>query len=141
MKVRCIEAANEPNLTLGKIYDVLSTDDSIPSGKQDYIIKGDDGKEDRFMEERFEAVSSIRAFVVPVVVLIDDQEAIDDERRDEAKGPVTLEELKNYLSDAMIVDWNVEEYGNEVGLESLNVHFEEIRELSPEETAKVLPAE
>jgi hypothetical protein len=84
--------------------------------------------------------ANIRAFKLPVIVLIDDQEAIEEERRDEAKGPVTLEEIKEYLSNSLMIDWDIEECGNEVGILSLNAHFEEITELPPEEREKVFKA-
>lgn len=55
MKVRCMETGVEEHLTVGKVYDVLETDSSVPTGNyEDYILVGDNGQTDRFMTELFE---------------------------------------------------------------------------------------
>lgn len=61
---------------------------------------------------------------------IDEAELLEEGDRE---TPVTLEELKEYLSQSLIVSFNDEEYGNPVGLQSVEVDVEELEEIKFEE--------
>lgn len=67
----------------------------------------------------------MRIFKATFRCAIDDAELIEEGDRE---TPVTLEELKKYLNDALIVDFN-EEHGNPVGLQSVEVDYEELEEI------------
>ena len=69
------------------------------------------------------------------VVCVDESEAVKNEQRTPEQGPVTLEELKNYLHKAAIIDWNAEDHNNEVGLQSMELHIEQLTEGGNEELA------
>jgi hypothetical protein len=53
MKVRCIEASAEENLTVGKVYEVVEEDDSIPPGRLDFFVVNDIGVKERYISELF----------------------------------------------------------------------------------------
>jgi len=75
--------------------------------------------------------------MIPVFVLIDEDEAVADEQREEDAGPVTLEEAKEYLNEALYPSWDTEDYGNPIGVESVNQHVSEMIELPPEEVKRL----
>jgi hypothetical protein len=55
---------------------------------------------------------------------------IDDEQTDrDSDQPVSLEELKDYLADALQPVLDTEEYGNPVGFASAELDFDSLREL------------
>ena len=76
---------------------------------------------------------ALRAFKTTFLVAIDESEAKDSEQRDEAEGPVTVEELKDYLRDALVLSWDDESNGNPCGVQSMEVQIEELAELPPAE--------
>lgn len=76
---------------------------------------------------------TLRAFKAAFLVAIDDQEAVQEEFRDTEQGPVTLDELKAYLKDALRVDVEIENFRNDVGWQSAEVLIDELTELPPEE--------
>ena len=76
---------------------------------------------------------ALRAFKATFLVAIDENEAKDNEQRDEAEGLVTVEELKNYLRDALVLSWDDEANGNPCGVQSMEVQIEELAELPPAE--------
>lgn len=76
---------------------------------------------------------ALRAFKTTILVAIDDEEAIQEEYREDTKGPVTLDELKNYLNGALRIDVDTENFGNEVGWQSAEVVVTELQELSDDE--------
>ncbi len=66
--------------------------------------------------------------------------AVDDDERDESfeqflHRPATFDEIKSYLSDALMVDIDTEEYGNPVGFQSAEIVYETMVEMTPEEIA------
>ncbi len=62
--------------------------------------------------------------------------AIDADELDEPKN-INLEDVKSHLNDALIVDWNCEDYGNPIGLQSVEVHIDQLQELSQEQVQKL----
>lgn len=73
-----------------------------------------------------------QAFKCTFLVLVDSSEAFaNDERVDDT--PVTVEEVKEYLRDALQVDVDMEENGNPIGVLSVEVMHHELEPLSPEE--------
>jgi hypothetical protein len=78
-----------------------------------------------------------RAFMFPVYVLIDEDEAVAEEHREVDAGPVTFEEVKEYLRDAIRIHWDDETYGNPIGVLSVNVHTSETVELSDDEKIRL----
>jgi len=70
---------------------------------------------------------TLRAFRTTFLVAIEETELEDRDT------PVTLDELKKYLNDALIVSFNDEEHGNPVGLSSMEVFIEQLTEISPQE--------
>lgn len=75
---------------------------------------------------------ALRAFRTTFICAIDRDE-IDD---DEVAEP-TLDEVKSYLEDALVVDFDTENNGNPVGLQSVEVHIEQLTELPPDEVKKL----
>lgn len=76
---------------------------------------------------------ALRAFRATYLVAIDDEEAIQEEQRDEDAGPVTLEELKNYLKKSVYPVLDTENNGNECGVQSVEMIHEQLEELSADE--------
>lgn len=76
---------------------------------------------------------ALRAFKTTILVAIDDEEAIQEEYREDTQGPVTLEELKDYLNGALRIDVDTENFGNQVGWQSAEVVVTELEELSDDE--------
>jgi hypothetical protein len=74
-----------------------------------------------------------RVFVVPIIVLVD-----DDERDDPETAPATFDDVREYLADAIMLDIDTEEYGNPVGFQSAATDTGQMTELSPEEAANYL---
>lgn len=72
----------------------------------------------------------LRAFQTTFLVAIDD----DDEDLD---LPITKQDVIDYLNDALIVDVNMEEYGNPVGFQSAEVKIASLVELSGDEVKKL----
>jgi len=72
----------------------------------------------------------MRAFIARVLVAIDDEEAIQEEQRDSDAGPVSLPELTDYLKDAVKLDLDVENHSNPCGVQSVELDWSELRELS-----------
>jgi hypothetical protein len=79
----------------------------------------------------------LRAFRLSLLVAIDVDEAIENEDRTEEDGPVTVEEVKGYLEDAIRLDIDTEEYGNPVGFQSAEIEWGSMKEL-PEAEVKRL---
>lgn len=52
-----------------------------------------------------------------------------DENEGDAKTSATIEQLKYWLSDAIAIDVDTEEYGNPYGLQSAELHLETLAEL------------
>ena len=80
---------------------------------------------------------ALRPFKATFLVAIDENEAKDNEQRDEAEGLVTVEELKNYLRDALVLSWDDEANGNPCGVQSMEVQVEELAELLPAEVQQL----
>lgn len=87
---------------------------------------------------------TLRAFRGNFLVAIDDSEADDyddvfDEVEDDEDepSPATLDAVKEYLKDAAAVDMDMEEYGNPVGFQSLELQFESLEELPPDEVRRL----
>ena len=79
---------------------------------------------------------ALRAFQTTFLIAIDDEEARDEEQRTNPE-PVTIEELKQYLAKALIVDVNTDEHGDEIGFQSVEVQIEELTELGPHEVREL----
>ena len=84
---------------------------------------------------------ALRAFKATFLVAIDESEARDNEQRDEAEGPVTVEELKDYLRDALVLSWDDEANGNPCGVQSMEVQIEELAELPSAEVHQLYSKE
>lgn len=69
---------------------------------------------------------ALRAFQTTFLIAIDEEEV----QRDNAE-PVTIEELKQYLAKALIVDVNTDEHGDAIGFQSVEVQIENLTELDP----------
>lgn len=80
----------------------------------------------------------LRAFKTTFLVAIDEDEALANEQRD-SENPVTIEELRTYLSDALRLSFNDEDFGNEVGVQSLQVLIENLEELPAAEVKRLYP--
>lgn len=65
----------------------------------------------------------------------------EDEDGGERERPATLEEIKVYLKDALMVSFDDEEYGNPFGLASVEVIIEDLEEISDEEKEKLYGVE
>lgn len=78
----------------------------------------------------------MRAFRTTFLCAIDENEAVDNDQR-ETGVPVTLEEVKRYLSDALRLSFDDEQCGNPIGLQSLEVHIEQLEELPQNEVEKL----
>jgi hypothetical protein len=85
---------------------------------------------------QYEKTRTMRAFKVPMLVTIDDVAAVSEEYREADKGPVTLEELRDYLRGALRIDVDIENHINEVGWTSAEVMFGGLQELTDEEFAR-----
>lgn len=75
---------------------------------------------------------ALRAFKATFLVAIDEEEARDDERR-ETDAPVTRDEVKAYLDNALIVGFNNEDHCDVVGIQSVEVVLDDLQELTPSE--------
>lgn len=73
---------------------------------------------------------ALRAFQTTFLIAIDDEEAREEEQRENPE-PLTIEELKQYLAKALIVDVNTDEHGDEIGFQSVEVQIEKLTELGP----------
>lgn len=73
-----------------------------------------------------ETAMALRAFQTTFLIAIDEEEV----QRDNAE-PVTIEELKQYLAKALIVDVNTDEHGDAIGFQSVEVQIENLTELDP----------
>jgi hypothetical protein len=73
----------------------------------------------------------LRAFAGTFLVCIDDTEHPND--GEEGHAPLTRDKLAEYLKDAVGVSLNDEEHGS-VGVMSVEVHADTIRELTEDET-------
>lgn len=71
---------------------------------------------------------ALRAFRGEFLVAIDDAE-IETVERDASAGPVTLDQLTAYLVEAVRVRWLDEDYGNPVGVQSIELHYDTLAEL------------
>jgi hypothetical protein len=85
---------------------------------------------------QYEKTSDMRAFKLLMLVTIDDVAAVSEEYREADKGPVTLEELRDYLRGALRIDVDIENHINEVGWTSAEVVFDGLQELTDEEFAR-----
>jgi hypothetical protein len=75
-----------------------------------------------------------RAFMIPLYVLIDEDDARENEQRDENAPSVTFKEAVDFLNIALASpDLMDEEHGNPIGVQSLNRHTSEMTELSQDE--------
>jgi hypothetical protein len=74
----------------------------------------------------------MRAFKTTFLVAID-----ENERSEEMTDPVTLEDMKKHLSDVLIVNWNVEDYPDLCGIQSVEVDIDGLKELFPDEVRKL----
>ena len=79
---------------------------------------------------------ALRAFQTTFLIAIDSEEAHQEELRS-APGPVTIEELKQFLAKALVIDVNTAEHGNEIGFRSVEVHIEKLAELSPSQVREL----
>jgi hypothetical protein len=77
----------------------------------------------------------LRGFVGTFRCAINTSE-LSSEERPEGDEP-TLEEVKAYLQEALRVDFDMEDCGNAVGISSVEVDIEGLKEISPEEVARV----
>lgn len=75
----------------------------------------------------------MRVFKSVCFIVIDDQEAILDGVRDGNLGEATLEEVQNYLKDALVIDVDTENVGNEIGFQSAEIIWSDLVELSDKE--------
>jgi len=76
---------------------------------------------------------ALRAFKATFLVAIDEDEAVANEQRGKLAGQVTVEELKEYLNEALQVDWDNESEGDPCGIQSVEVNIEGLTELTPAE--------
>ena len=75
---------------------------------------------------------TLRAFRATFLV------AIDENELDTApETPITLEQVKEYLTDALILSFNEEDYGNPCGVQSMEVGIDSLTELPADEVAKL----
>lgn len=47
----------------------------------------------------------------------------------ELECPATLEDVRQYLNEAASIDWNAEQFGDPVGMQSMELDFESLQEL------------
>lgn len=79
---------------------------------------------------------SLRVFKSTVFVAIDEDTAKENEERDPDAPPVSVDELTDYLRKGFRIDWLDEEFGNPVGIQSIEVDFD-FTELTAEEMAEL----
>jgi hypothetical protein len=80
---------------------------------------------------------ALRAFRTTFLIAIDEADAVANWQREEDAKPVTLDELKEYLNDALIVDVNTDEYGDPLGFQSAEIYIEKLKELTSAEVKKL----
>jgi hypothetical protein len=78
----------------------------------------------------------LRAFRGTFLVAIDDEE-MDEGRAETAPIKPTLSELKSYLHCAAKIDWDNENYGNPVGVTSMELGIEALQELTEAEVKEL----
>lgn len=80
----------------------------------------------------------MRAFVAQLafVVAIDEEKARSNEQRNQ-ETPVTVEELKEYVRNALRVYFDYESHGNACGVQNLEVAVGEVTELSEDQRKKL----
>ncbi len=71
-----------------------------------------------------------RIFTVPLYVIVGDAE--------DSAEPATPESVKNYLSDALVLDVDTEEYGNPIACSATYADIEGLTELPPEQVTAIL---
>ena len=81
--------------------------------------------------ENGETTMALRAFQTTFLIAIDEEEARESGQREHSE-PVTIEELKQYLAKALIVDVNTDEHGNQIGFQSVEVQIDDLTELEPQ---------
>lgn len=78
---------------------------------------------------------ALRAFTATFRCAIDVADEEDDDG--EPMAEPTLEEIKAYLNDALVLDYDSEEYGNPVGMQSIEVNIDTLKELPKAEVKKL----
>jgi hypothetical protein len=76
----------------------------------------------------------MRVFKTTFFVAVDPSDAVDYGEREEGK-PLILEEVKRYLQSALTLDWEGE--GDAVGIQGMEVWFEELEELPTAEVERL----
>lgn len=80
---------------------------------------------------------ALRLFKSVVWVVINEEEAVGNEEREE-DNPVSYEELKDYLDRAVVIDLDFEECGNTCGVMSISLEWDKLQECGSEETKRRL---
>lgn len=83
----------------------------------------------------------IRVFKTTFLFCIDTDGAHDDEGNEIEDCAPTLEEVKEYLDDALLLDVDTDGCGNPVGFQSAEVAIGDLTELSPDEVKKLYGSE
>lgn len=94
-------------------FDVLSESDVFVLQKD--VVQEDNNKE----------IDGIRFFKGEFVVSINENEGDDP--------PLELNKIKDFLKESVLIDIDFEEFGDPVGLESLEMNFDSLVEFSPKE--------
>lgn len=66
-------------------------------------------------------------------VVVDPNEAVENEQREPEDGDVSLDEVKEHLKKAVYLGLNDEEHGNPIGMESMEIDYESLQGLTREE--------
>ena len=74
----------------------------------------------------------MRVFKSTFLVAVDPADAVDSGEREEGK-PLTLEEVKDYLHRALMLDWDREGQGDPIGIQTMEVWTDQLHELSAAE--------
>lgn len=64
-----------------------------------------------------------KVYAATVLIFVDEQEAIQEGQRDADAGPLTIEELSEYLMDAVHLDLDVENNSNPCGVGSIDIDW------------------
>jgi hypothetical protein len=76
----------------------------------------------------------MRVFRTSFLVAVDPASAVENGEREEGR-PLTLEEVKEYLRTALLLDWDREGQNDPIGIQSMEVDIEHLEELSATEVA------
>lgn len=74
-----------------------------------------------------------QAYKLTLLVLVDGDQAVANENRDQGEGPPSQQEVMDFLLDALELDVNLEENNDYVGFLSAEVIYDDMRPLTGDE--------